>query len=94
MQNPLPQYIGYLAGVLTTVAFFPQLIKIWRTKSAEDVSLAMFVIFTTGVFLWLVYGVMIGAWPIVAANTITFMLALAILFLKLHYGRARRSRGG
>lgn len=89
----LPTYLGYVAGTLTTIAFLLQLLKIWRTKSAEDVSLAMFLIFTCGVFLWLVYGLMIGAWPVVIANAITFLLALAILCLKLWY-RPSVYRGG
>jgi MtN3 and saliva related transmembrane protein len=77
--------IGLLAGGLTTVAFLPQLLKTWKSKSAEDVSLVMLVTFCSGVGLWLIYGVMIGAWPIVLANLITLLLALAMLFLKLKY---------
>jgi MtN3 and saliva related transmembrane protein len=77
--------IGLLAGGLTTVAFLPQLLKTWKSKSAEDVSLVMLVTFCTGVGLWLIYGVMIGAWPIILANLITLLLALAMLFLKLKY---------
>ncbi|MFO0773788.1 MAG: SemiSWEET transporter [Nitrospiraceae bacterium] len=84
----LTTYLGYLAGTLTTIAFFPQLLKIWRSKSAEDVSLAMFVIFTSGVALWLGYGILIDAWPIIVANTVTLLLAFAILVLKLRYSRS------
>lgn len=78
--------IGYLAATLTTIAFLPQLIRIWRTRSARDVSLPTFVLFTTGVMAWLLYGVMTMAWPVIAANTVTLVLAVVIILLKLRYG--------
>ena len=78
--------LGLLAGTLTTVAFFPQLLKTWRTKSAADVSLAMLVTFCIGVFLWLVYGFLLGALPIILANVVTLVLAGLILVLKLRFG--------
>lgn len=77
--------IGLLAGTLTTIAFLPQVIKTWKTKSTRDVSLEMFVIFCSGVFLWIVYGAFIGDLPIVAANIVTLSLASTILFFKLKY---------
>jgi MtN3 and saliva related transmembrane protein len=77
--------IGLLAGALTTVAFLPQVIKTWKTKSTRDVSLGMFVMFCTGVFLWIIYGALIGDLPIVAANIVTLSLASTILFFKLKY---------
>jgi MtN3 and saliva related transmembrane protein len=79
-------WLGLLAGTLTTVAFFPQLLKTWRTKSAADVSLGMLVTFCIGVFLWLVYGILLGALPIILANVVTLVLAGLILALKLRYG--------
>ena len=78
--------LGLLAGTLTTIAFLPQLIQTWKTRSAKDVSLGMFLIFTTGVVLWVIYGLMIQSLPIIAANTVTLVLAGAILVLKLRYG--------
>ena len=81
-----PDLIGYLAASLTTIAFVPQAWLTWRTRRAEGVSLGMYLIFTSGVALWLAYGLMLGAWPIVAANTITLGLALFILAMKLRYG--------
>lgn len=78
--------LGLLAGTLTTIAFFPQLAKTWKTKSAGDMSFAMLATFCTGVFLWLVYGVMIQSWPVILANTVTLVLAGAILALKIKYG--------
>jgi MtN3 and saliva related transmembrane protein len=81
-----PDLVGYLAASLTTIAFVPQAWLTWKSKRAEGVSLGMYVIFTSGVALWLVYGLMLGAWPIVAANTVTLALALFILGMKLRYG--------
>lgn len=77
--------LGLLAGTLTTIAFFPQLLKTWRTKSAGDVSLGMLVTFSIGVFLWLVYGILLGALPIILANVVTLVPAGLILALKLRY---------
>jgi MtN3 and saliva related transmembrane protein len=77
--------LGLIAGTLTTAAFLPQVIKIWRSKSAKDISLGMFVIFCAGVSLWLVYGIYIHALPVILANLVTFVLALIILVLKIKY---------
>lgn len=74
---------GTIAGILTTIAFIPQVIKAWRTGRTEDISLWMYILFSAGVFLWLVYGFLLSAWPIVIANGITLLLALSIVFLKL-----------
>jgi len=85
--------IGTLAGILTTIAFIPQVIKTWRTRSARDISLFMFLLFSTGVSLWLVYGLILNAMPIVIANGITLALSLSILVLKLKdMYRARQRR--
>lgn len=78
--------IGLAAGVLTTVAFVPQVLKVWRTRSARDLSLAMYLVFTTGVALWLLYGILIDSRPLVVANAVTFVLALFILVMKLRHG--------
>jgi len=75
--------LGTMAGTLTTIAFIPQALKTWRSRSAEDISLGMFVLFSTGVLLWLVYGIALGEWPIIIANAITLALALMILALKV-----------
>ena len=74
-----------LAGTLTTIAFIPQLQQTWRTRCANDVSLGMLLTFITGVFLWLNYGLMLDALPIILANLITLVLTLAILMLKMRY---------
>ena len=79
------EILGLLAGSLTPLAFIPQVIKIWRSKHAHDISLATFAIFSSGVALWLVYGWRLQAWPIILANGITLLLALLILLLKWHF---------
>ena len=75
--------IGAVAGTLTTLSFLPQVIKTWRTRSTKDISLAMFLGFCLGVALWLVYGVLVLAWPVIIANAATLLLAGIILVLKL-----------
>jgi MtN3 and saliva related transmembrane protein len=77
--------LGFVAGVLTTAAFIPQVLKIWRTRSARDISLGMYLVFTSGVALWLVYGIALGSLPIIVANVCTLVLALAVLLMKLRY---------
>ena len=77
--------LGLVAGTLTTAAFLPQLLKTWKTKSASDVSLVMLVTLCTGVFLWIVYGISLNALPLILANVVTFILAVAILCLKIRY---------
>jgi MtN3 and saliva related transmembrane protein len=78
--------VGYIAATLTTIAFVPQAWKTWKTRSAAGVSLRMYAIFTAGVALWLVYGLMIRAWPVVIANIVTLVLALFILVMRLKLG--------
>ena len=79
------KYIGFIAAFLTTFAFFPQAIKVWKTKSTKDISLLMFALFTLGVFLWLIYGIILSDVPIILANSITLILALFILINKMKY---------
>lgn len=81
--------LGMTAGGLTTVCLLPQVIKTWKSKSAADISAGMFVLFSGGVFLWLLYGIALGASPIIIANAVTLTLALLILVLKLRYHRRR-----
>ena len=80
------EIVGFAAGILTTIAFLPQVIKIWKTKSTKDISLGMFITFTTGIFLWLIYGILINSPPIILANIVTFILSLTILVFKIRYG--------
>ena len=79
-------WLGLVAGCLTTISFLPQVLLTWRTKKAEGVSLGMYAFFTIGVALWLVYGIMLGAWPIIIANFVTLILALFVVVMKLRFG--------
>ena len=82
--NPIDP-IGYLAATLTTVAFIPQVLHTWRLRSANGISLGMYVVFTLGVVLWLLYGVLLGAWPIIIANAVTLALTTSVLVLAVRY---------
>jgi MtN3 and saliva related transmembrane protein len=82
--------VGSLAAVLTTVSFFPQAWHSFRTRDVSGVSLGMYSVFTVGIALWLLYGVLLQAWPIIIANVITLVLALAILGMKVVFGRVGR----
>jgi len=79
--------IGLIAAFLTTIAFLPQVIKVWKTKKAEDLSLKTFILLSTGIFLWLVYGILLQDLPLILANAVTFTLAITILFFKLRYSK-------
>jgi len=83
--NFVLKYIGFVAAFCTTFAFLPQAIKVWKTKSTKDISLFMFIIFTFGVFSWLIYGISISDKPIILANSITLVLSLFILIYKIKY---------
>ena len=90
MFSPTPtDLIGYIAMSLTTAAFAPQALHTLKTRDVSGISLAMYASFTVGVALWLVYGLLRGDWPIIVGNSITLLLALLILVLKLRYGRHR-----
>jgi len=78
--------VGLIAGTLTTMSFVPQVWKIWNTKSARDLSWGMVAVFCAGTFLWLVYGLMLGAVSIIVANAVTFVLSLSICVMKTRYG--------
>ena len=83
--NLLHELVGYAAATLTTLAFIPQTLHSWRTRDLSGVSLGMYSLFTLGVALWLLYGVVLESWPIIIANTITLALAGTVLFLKLRH---------
>jgi MtN3 and saliva related transmembrane protein len=80
-----PELIGYLAAILTTCSFVPQAWLTFRTRNVSGISLGMYSVFASGVALWLTYGLLLSAWPIVLANSITLALAIAILAMKLRY---------
>ncbi len=77
--------LGLAAGTLTTLAFVPQVIKVWRTRSARDISLPTFAALAVGIVLWLAYGLLIGDLPLVAANGVTLGLVAAVLWGKLKF---------
>jgi MtN3 and saliva related transmembrane protein len=76
-------WVGLAAGFLTTIAFIPQVLKIWKTKSAKDISLRTYVSFSIGVALWLVYGILRQEPPIIFWNAVTLVLSIAIVAMKL-----------
>lgn len=80
-------WIGYAAATLTTLSFVPQAWHTFSTRDVRGISLGMYSAFTLGVLLWLVYGVLLGAWPVIVANAITLALAACILAMKLVLGR-------
>jgi len=79
-------WIGSTAALLTTTAFVPQALKVWHTRHTADISVGMYALFTLGVALWLTYGILLGAWPIIIANSITLLLAGAVLVMKIKFG--------
>jgi MtN3 and saliva related transmembrane protein len=84
--------IGSFSGACTTVAFLPQVLRVWRLKRADEISLVTFVVFSIGTFGWLTYGFLVGSWPIVLANGLTLVLALTLLALKLKWDRSGAPR--
>ena len=81
------EFFGYLAAILTTTAFLPQLIKTIKTQKADDVSLITLIMFICGVFSWVIYGYLISSIPILTANVITFLLNFSILISKIFYSK-------
>ncbi|OIO20143.1 MAG: hypothetical protein CO029_03930 [Candidatus Magasanikbacteria bacterium CG_4_9_14_0_2_um_filter_41_10] len=77
--------IGLLAATGTTISFLPQAIKTIKTKETKDLSVGMYVVLTTGVFLWLVYGIILNDIPLIAANAVTFIFTSTILILIIKY---------
>ncbi len=86
----LPEFYGFIAATLTTIAFLPQLYKTWTTKSAEDVSLITLILFIIGLICWIVYGIKINSTPILVANIVTFIFNFSILILKLIYSKSQK----
>ncbi|MDR3735069.1 MAG: SemiSWEET transporter [Acidobacteriaceae bacterium] len=88
MRKSVIDMIGYVAAVCTTISFLPQLVRVLKLRSARDISLGMFILFSTGTALWLTYGILSHSWPVAGANLVTFGLSIAILILKLKYDAA------
>ena len=85
MNTTTTEAIGVVAAVLTTASFLPQVWHSFKTRDVSGISLGMYSVFTVGIALWLVYGLLIGAWPLILANGITLVFALAILVMKLRF---------
>ncbi len=83
MTSDLSTLLGYPAAFFTTIAFVPQAWQSWRTRDLSGISLPMYALFTLGVALWLGYGLAIGSLPVIAANSVTLMLAAIVLWLKI-----------
>ena len=86
------EILGYIAAFLTTMSFLPQAMKIFKTKDTHSISLKMYVMFTSGVFCWLIYGIFASLYQIIIANFITFLLAGAILVMKIKNLKAENAR--
>lgn len=86
MNFSLTTLIGLIAAICTTVSFVPQIVKILETKRTDDVSFSMYAVICTGIFLWIVYGFLIMDIPLLLANTISFILAMSVLILKIRHG--------
>jgi MtN3 and saliva related transmembrane protein len=78
--------IGFIAGTLTTLSFLPQVIKTFKTRQTKDISIAMYIVLASGLFTWIIYGILMGAVPIILANLLAFIMAVVILLLKIKYG--------
>ncbi len=77
------QITGYTAGALTTIAYIPQVYKVWKTKKADDVSFWMYLVMFQGVLMWLIYGFFISSMPIIVANSVTILLVSSVLVFKI-----------
>ena len=87
MDRTTIEIIGMLAGLCTTGAFLPQVVKVWQTRSCSDISLVMYVILVIGLATWIAYGLLLGSMSVIIANIVTFFLAGAVLIMKLLWGR-------
>jgi len=86
MANPRLELLGYIAGLLTTLAYLPQVLKIIKHKGTKDISLGMYVMLCSGIGCWIIYGVGVSSWPVVLANAVTLILAGIILVSKIRNG--------
>ena len=81
------ELVGFAAAAMTTCSFLPQVAKVWRTRSVGDISLGMYVVLSLGVACWVAYGCLIGSLPVILANGVTLLLALAVLVAKVRFDR-------
>ncbi len=83
----ITEAIGFGAATCTTLAFVPQVLKVWQTKSVADISLTMYLVFFIGLVQWFTYGLLLHSWPIILANAVTMLLAGAVLVMKVVFER-------
>ena len=83
----MPQYLGYIGGLLTTLCFVPQVIRVFKLKSAKEISLLFTIMLLAGVVAWLFYGILLSLFPVVFWNTIALFIGAVLLYAKLKYGR-------
>jgi MtN3 and saliva related transmembrane protein len=86
MESSLASLAGFAAAFCTTAAYVPQVVRIWRTRSTQDISLGMFLVMTLGLIFWLIYGFAIGSLPVIVCNGATLIMTGTILVLKLRHG--------
>ena len=79
-------WLGTLAAFCTTIAYLPQVLKVWRSRSARDISMGMYAILTVGILCWLAYGWQLAIWPIIIANIVTLVLVAIVIAMKLRWG--------
>jgi len=81
----LYEILGFLAAILTTISFLPQVIKIYKSKETKSISLTMYVVLSLGILMWLIYGIHLKSMPMIIANTISFILTVYIFFMKMRH---------
>lgn len=81
------EVLGTLAAICTTISFLPQVVRTWRSRSVADISLVMYLVFCTGLALWLAYGLFIDSFPVVAANAVTLVLAGSVLVMRILFSK-------
>ncbi len=84
------ELLGFLAGALTTLGLIPQIVRLFRLRSAHEISLPFTLLFLTGALSWLVYGISLGLMPVITWNSISIVLLTLILYAKLKYGRSSK----
>ena len=79
-------WLGTVAGILTTIAYLPQVIKVWRSRSTGDISMDMYAVLSAGIACWLAYGWILSIWPVIIANAVTLALVAAVIAMMLRWG--------
>jgi len=83
----LPEFLGYIGGVLTTFCYIPQIIRVFRLKSAKEISLLFTILLLVGVVVWLFYGILLSLGPVILWNSVALVIVSVLLYAKLKYGR-------